>query len=353
MYKAASKLINVIRWFSNGFTSIKYLRTIPLQVHIRILSRNPIYHIKLLNTFHRRIDFSPMPFYLSIETTRMCNLRCIMCEHTYIFANDNSYIDIQTFYNILNNIPRVAGINLTGLGEPLLNPDFIDIVKAAKSRKLYVEFFTNGVLLDESVGKCLIDLGVDRVVFSLDAATEATYRKIRGADYFIKVLSNLINLINLRNNSDSNTFIAVNFVLSTVNNRELYKFVELMQAIGVDEVIINPVIPPKIFLKSLTQDKPTINLKLPVNISPYMRRIGKLCPLPWTAPFISCEGYVFPCCFISEFGKYKQLLATGGLGNILESSFKEIWCGVRYRMVRHEMLKLGTSYMCRGCTMTS
>ena len=117
--------------------------------------------------FSRKIDPSFMPVYLSIETTRMCNLRCIMCEHTIDFTNDNNYMSKESFMKLINNIPHLVSINLTGLGEPLLNPDFIDIVKMAKIRKLYVEFFTSGTLLDESIGRNLIKLRVDRVIFHL------------------------------------------------------------------------------------------------------------------------------------------------------------------------------------------
>jgi len=101
--------------------------------------------------FSRKIDPSFMPVYLSIETTRMCNLRCIMCEHTIDFTNDNNYMSKESFMKLINNIPHLVSINLTGLGEPLLNPDFIDIVKMAKIRKLYVEFFTSGTLLTRRI----------------------------------------------------------------------------------------------------------------------------------------------------------------------------------------------------------
>jgi MoaA/NifB/PqqE/SkfB family radical SAM enzyme len=305
--------------------------------------------------FSRKIDLPFMPVYLSIETTRMCNLRCIMCEHTIDFTDDNNYMSKESFMKLLNNTPHLVGINLTGLGEPLLNPDFIDIVKIAKMRKLYVEFFTNGTLLNESIIKNLIKLRVDRVIFSLDAAEETTYRRIRGANYFNRVLNNIVNFINMRNVLHGRTIIAVNFVLQQINKDEVNKFIRLMRMINVDEIIINPIIPPNTTLNHLTVNKHQISFinASNINISPYVKGMSNLCPLPWLAPFISVEGYVFPCCFISGSGRYKQLLTMGGLGNVLQSKFKDIWYGVEYRRIRYEMLNLGRSYICEGCGMIS
>ena len=84
---------------------VNYLRTIPLPIHIRTLYRYPTYHIGLALMFSRKIDSSFMPVYLSIETTRMCNLRCIMCEHTIDFTNDNNYMSKESFMKLINNIP--------------------------------------------------------------------------------------------------------------------------------------------------------------------------------------------------------------------------------------------------------
>jgi MoaA/NifB/PqqE/SkfB family radical SAM enzyme len=281
--------------------------------------------------FSRKIDLPFMPVYLSIETTRMCNLRCIMCEHTIDFTDDNNYMSKESFMKLLNNTPHLVGINLTGLGEPLLNPDFIDIVKIAKMRKLYVEFFTNGTLLNESIQRNLIKLRVDRV------------------------LNNIVNFINMRNVLHGRTIIAVNFVLQQINKEEVNKFIRLMRMINVDEIIINPIIPPNTTLNHLTVNKHQISFinASNINISPYVKGMSNLCPLPWLAPFISVEGYVFPCCFISGSGRYKQLLTMGGLGNVLQSKFKDIWYGVEYRRIRYEMLNLGRSYICEGCGMIS
>lgn len=159
----------------------------------------------------------------------------------------------------------------------------------------------------------------------------------------------------MRNDLHGKTIIAVNFVFQQINKDEDNKFIRLMRMINVDEIIINPTIPPNTTLNHLTVNKRQISfINVPrINISPYVKEMSNLCPLPWLAPFISAEGYVFPCCFISGSGRYKQLLTMGGLGNVLQSKFKDIWCGAKYRKIGYEMLSLGRSYMCDGYEMIS
>jgi hypothetical protein len=62
-----------------------------------------------------------------------------------------------------------------------------------------------------------------------------------------------------------------------------------MRMINVDEIIINPIIPPNTTLNHLTVNKHQISFinASNINISPYVKGMSNLCPLPWLAPFIS------------------------------------------------------------------
>lgn len=90
------------------------------------------------------------PRYLQIELTKRCNL---YCPHCYKSANDNDAadIDVLELKKIIDFIGenRVEKVGFTG-GEPLLHPQFIDIVKyIQKITHADIELNTNGLLVGE------------------------------------------------------------------------------------------------------------------------------------------------------------------------------------------------------------
>jgi MoaA/NifB/PqqE/SkfB family radical SAM enzyme len=69
-------------------------------------------------------------------------------------------------------------------GEPFVNKDYDEVVKAIDPQKFYVNSVTNGWLLDEERARRLKDLGVDRIqvsVDSLDAEAHDDFRQLKGA----------------------------------------------------------------------------------------------------------------------------------------------------------------------------
>ncbi len=68
-------------------------------------------------------------------------------------------------------------------GEPILYPHLDDIIKACKPRRSYITIVTNGTLLDEQKLKHLYDLGVDKVVVSIDSfdpEEHDNFRRLKG-----------------------------------------------------------------------------------------------------------------------------------------------------------------------------
>ena len=73
----------------------------------------------------------------------------------------------------------LGAVKLTG-GEPLLHPEFLRLVGAARAHDLRVTIETNGVLLTPALAGELAALGVGFVAVSIDAADAALHDEIRG-----------------------------------------------------------------------------------------------------------------------------------------------------------------------------
>ena len=77
---------------------------------------------------------------------------------------------------------------LHGVGEPMLVKDLPRMIRHLKDRGTYVLFNTNGTLLQQKKFQGLIDCGLDELRVSLDAADRATYLKVRGKDFFQRIV---------------------------------------------------------------------------------------------------------------------------------------------------------------------
>jgi MoaA/NifB/PqqE/SkfB family radical SAM enzyme len=126
----------------------------------------------------------------------------------------------------------IQASRIQGLGEPLISSNFVPLMNYLESNQVHtVTFNTNGYLLDEKMAQFLVEKGKTfehfRVSFSLDAATQKTYDKIRGKD-LIRTLKNIQYLQDYkRKMGAASPSVFINMTLSRTNVRDLPKFIKL------------------------------------------------------------------------------------------------------------------------------
>jgi len=182
------------------------------------------------------VRVSSAPRLLTIETTSLCNLRCVMCGHG-THPRDKSYEHFpETLIPRLSGVIRLAAhIQLHGLGEPLLNPAFWEML-ALTHENQHVQINSNGLLLDRGNVDRVLTTWLGEISFSLDAATPETYRKIRGAD-FGRVVENIRYLIAERRRlGRTRPHVSMNMTLMRENIEETVRFVELAHELGAEQV---------------------------------------------------------------------------------------------------------------------
>src|SRR5882672_4086537 len=131
------------------------------------------------------------PVCVYLETTNRCNLLCTTCPRTYAELEPPADMSWDLFTSIVDQIPRLHRAVLHGVGEPMLVKNLPRMVRYLKDRGTYVLFNTNGTVLNEKNGRALIAAGLDELRVSLDAATAKSYLKVRGKDYFHRILKNV------------------------------------------------------------------------------------------------------------------------------------------------------------------
>jgi SynChlorMet cassette radical SAM/SPASM protein ScmF len=115
-----------------------------------------------------------------------CNLAC---RHCWIGPNFDPTATSGRFLQLEHAHKAIAqgkplglsSVKLTG-GEPMLHPQFRDLVKLIADAGLGISMETNGTLLDEDMSQFLREQGLGFVSVSLDGADARTHDSLRGVD---------------------------------------------------------------------------------------------------------------------------------------------------------------------------
>lgn len=144
------------------------------------------------------------PYVLFLDPCGACNFKCSFCpcnNSDWMVEQRHEKMSMDLFHKILDDIEmfpdRIKVINLYGFGEPLLHPDYIEMAKEIKARKLCRELrcTTNGLLLSPEMNKKLVDAGVDMVRISVEALTAKEYEEICSVKIdYKKFVDNIRNL---------------------------------------------------------------------------------------------------------------------------------------------------------------
>ncbi|AGJ63076.1 GTP 3',8-cyclase MoaA [Saccharolobus islandicus] len=166
-----------------------------------------------------------------ITLTHVCNFECFFC-HMEGEEGDN-YILSKEDILLVAKVAKNFGINsvkLTG-GEPTLRRDLVEIVRGLKQVGYRdVSMTTNGFLLKDLAYKLKL-AGLDRINVSLHAISRETFKKITGVDAFDRVIEGIKSAIDV-----GLVPVKLNFVVNRRNREEVFKFIELSQNLGVNEI---------------------------------------------------------------------------------------------------------------------
>src|SRR3954468_18401906 len=122
------------------------------------------------------MEAPPLPEHLQVEVSGACNLRCRMCLVRYAPAvgRREGALTYEDFLALVDSVPDLRRLTLQGLGEPLLSPHLLEMIRYAAARRGHVGFNTNGVLLTRPIAGALVEAGTGHVHVSLDGARAET-----------------------------------------------------------------------------------------------------------------------------------------------------------------------------------
>lgn len=292
---------------------------------------------------------SGLPISMAIEPTTACNLRCPECPSGLrSFTRPTGKLDTQLFEKIMQDVhEHLIYLTFYFQGEPYLNPQFLDMVKVASKYKIYTTTSTNAHFLDDNNARKTVESGLNRLIISIDGASQETYESYRKEGDLTKVLEGTKNVLKWRKELKSKgPKVVWQFLVVQPNEHEIPKIKRLAKEYGVDKVA---------FKTAQIYDYRNGSHLIPT-IDKYSRyrpnkdggysiknELEDKCWKMWQSCVVTWDGQVIPCCFDKD--------ASHSMGNISEKSFREIWHSKLYQNFRNALLNSRSEIeICKNCT---
>ena len=176
-----------------------------------------------------------VPVSVSFEPTTSCNLRCPECPSGLrAFTRPRGMLEMNFYRNMIDQLaPELLYLSFYFQGEPFLNPDFLDMVKYANSKKIYTATSTNAHYLDDDNARRTVQSGLDRLIISLDGTTQEVYRQYRVGGDLEKVLAGAANIVKWKKKLNSKTpYVFFQFLVVRPNEHQMEDAKNLALKIG-------------------------------------------------------------------------------------------------------------------------
>jgi len=286
------------------------------------------------------------PITIDCSLTRACSYKCIYCYGT-LQENKGYNLSKDTIFRFLDDAAEIGvkAVSFVSDGESTLSPHLYEAVLRGKSNGLDMAIGTNGFALkDEKLEEILPSLTYLR--FNISAGTPDRYAYIHGVDEktFHKVINTMKKAVEIKAENNLDVTIGLQMVLMPEFIDDVIPLVELGEKLGVDYLVIKHCsddednslgvnydkYDDKLFdvlkqAETFSTEKYMVKAKWSKILSKG-KRVYSQCFGP---PFIiqmSGSGLVAPCGMLFN-DKYKDKFH---IGNITETSFKEIWQSERY-----------------------
>ncbi len=169
---------------------------------------------------------------LQFQYDYACNFNCVHCCITRLRRQGKSRCfgidDVRELSRQADEL-GLAHLVMTG-GEPLVFPDFDEIVKAVDPQKFYITSDTNGWHLDEARARHLKEIGVDKIQLSLDsldAQEHDDFRRAKGSH------ARALRAIDAAQKAKLAIIVQTVVTKARVRSEEFVKFLEFLNGKGV------------------------------------------------------------------------------------------------------------------------
>lgn len=316
----------------------------------------------LLNNLETKLMKSSVvsyPYYLVIDPTNICNLKCPLCPTWQDSqARPKGTMSLKTFRHIFDEIgPYVFAVNLCNWGEPFLNPDLSGIIRHARQYNIVIGLSTNlNSLSDETAGE-ITRSGIDILVISLDGASQETYSRYRRNGDFSRVIENIRKLNAGKIPGRSFPLLVWQFLVNKYNENEIEKarvmagdlgmiFLPSPMRTSMGKELLMPLYDRVREIEDWLPENPGYN-KYSREIQPGTRTRQASCKWLWNSTVINWDGSLSPCCGVFEKSWDFSSCCSDASGEPM--TVHKAWNSPRYKLAR----RLVAAYMKKSDRLSS
>ena len=289
------------------------------------------------------------PIAISIEPTTACNLKCPECPsglRQFSRPTGNLKADINS--KILKNLGKnLQYINYYFQGEPFINPNFLNFVKQARQKNIYVLTSTNAHFISKKTAHLIIDSGLSELIISIDGTTQDTYSNYRIEGELKTVLEGLKNISTAKKERQSKfPIVTLQYLVTKQNEHQIEEIKTIKKQFGADNLTLKTIqvydykngnsLLPSNEKHSRYKKMKDGSFKLKNKMNNHCWRLWSTCVFTW-------DGKIVPCCFDKD--------AQYQMGELNQSEFKQIWKSGLYNDFRKKVLKNRQSIdICSNCS---
>lgn len=314
--------------------------------------------------FFKPSIMSGEPYYLTMESGNICNLRCVLCPTGQRRDGlDRGFLTFDNFKKILDKCgSRLLFLEFYNWGEPFLNLELLQMIEYARQKNIFVVVSSNLNFKDLTVAEAedIVKSGLNQLMVFCAGASDLSLQTYQVGASFRRAYANMIKIMMAKRKLGKKTpFIQWRFLVTKYTESEI----ELARALSkecCDYLTLLPIncdMTKEVFLNPEERFR-NVEAWLPSSetlclfdkTNQRRKDMRNKCSYLWSRITVNWNGDVFPCCKV--FGDRFTL------GNLLESSLENVWNGARYQYAREiasgeqylERLNL-TKPICYHCRM--
>lgn len=307
------------------------------------------WHQERLEAWKRGERFAPIT--IDMALTRGCNFRCVYCYST-LQDNKSKRITKEVMHRFLDDCAEIGvkGISFVSDGESSISPAYIDSIVHGHKRGISMASGTNGYILNKDVLEKILPC-LTYLRFNISAGEPKRYAEIMGVpeEWFYTVKENVKQAVKIKNERKLDVTIGMQMVLMPEFADQVLPIAHLGKELRPDYLVIKHCSDDEtgalgvnykgyrqIFdilkeAESLSDESYLVKVKWS-KIESEGKRDYERCYGPPFLLQLSGSGLVAPCgCLFNEkYSKYH-------IGNIVDTSFKEIVFSDRYWEIMNEL----------------
>jgi radical SAM protein with 4Fe4S-binding SPASM domain len=300
------------------------------------------------------------PKAIQIEINTDCDLRCPFCPMLNVYrGRAKRHMPFEELKEVFErNFHKPHQTTFSGFAEAMLNPALWPMVEFEKARGNEVLLATNGTHLDAFNINRIVELGVDKVIATLDALEPEAYRRLRQGDVGT-VIANLGALREAVEKAGAPTDIVLNYVVMRSTAAGMEPFISFMRANGFGTVMFIKIMGDarvrNAFVEKehlsweeygaldfdrLTELAKEQGICAQRSDASQLRSSG--CEMPEMGVYISADWEISCCPFLAQYPEFV-------FGNLKEQSISEIYGSQRFAELRSRLARGEWTSQCEEC----